>query len=756
MAIYHLTAKIIGRSSGRDSTSASAYRAGVSITDKRTGLTHDYTKRIESVIYSEVIMPDGITWNPCRSELWNAVELKNKRKDAQTAREVEIALPAEISDIERLQLASVFAKSLCNRYGIAADIALHAPRNNNNNYHAHIMLTTDKIEDNKIGRKVREMNSHEELKRIREAWQDHANAALERAGHDSRIDHRTLESQGIDREPTIHEGVAVTAMERKGITTEIRIKNSDIQERNAERETLKLEIKQLEGQKAIEKITQQLKLLQTVNVDPAATPVEKAEAYAQALFGSRGRGYEAYISSNRIRPFIGVVLRLDENNIYQQTSKGYVAVHLRSDVEKILDRQEFKEGEKLEIGYNALADSSEEIRERLSASFSRNIAGDNDKMNLKYEKSGLLQDITLRPFLGIEAEAIESEWQEKQAEIDAIEEAEVAAMEAETYANYYQIEQEIERERQEAKYRHRLLEGLNRAEKEQERQRAEDQRLKREAELEKEHEAELERKQQEAIESAKVEAAVLAISVMTDKELAATKAKLLKQREVSYKQLHDEFVKATVEKTKEKQESLVNKLWEAIKERDKQADIEPIFIGRKAWQAEYDEKKSLAWQLWLEAGGSQDGKNNSEIERRRTDEYATAEAEKVWEAKATSRKFEAELKAHMERQQPGINQELQNIRDEQLQRFEAQQLELERSTGIKIGDRVTYQSNDGQYKLTGILYGLSGDTFDLQCGGQRLSVLRDKGHLEPAQEKEQHTDHSHNQERRRSSGRGGR
>ncbi|MBJ3457182.1 MobA/MobL family protein, partial [Salmonella enterica subsp. enterica serovar Agona] len=54
----------------------------------------------------------------------------------------------------------------------------------------------------------------------REAWADHANRALERAGHDARIDHRTLEAQGIERLPGVHLGPNVVEMEGRGIRTD--------------------------------------------------------------------------------------------------------------------------------------------------------------------------------------------------------------------------------------------------------------------------------------------------------------------------------------------------------------------------------------------------------------------------------------------------------------------------------------------------------------------------------------------------------
>ena len=124
MAIYHLSAQIISRKSGRSSTAAAAYRAGVEITDQRTGEVHDYTRKrgIES---ADIVMPSGSTWSPTRVELWNTVEAKNKRADAQVAREFLVALPDELDAGQRRRLAVDFAQELADRYGIAALSLIH-------------------------------------------------------------------------------------------------------------------------------------------------------------------------------------------------------------------------------------------------------------------------------------------------------------------------------------------------------------------------------------------------------------------------------------------------------------------------------------------------------------------------------------------------------------------------------------------------------------------------------------------------------
>lgn len=227
MANFHMTAKIISRKAGRSATAAAAYRAGVEIIDERTGLVHDYTRKA-GVVSAEIVMPAGSTWMPDRSELWNAVEAKNKRADAQVAREFEVSLPHELDHEQRRKLAVDFAKEIADRYGIAADVAIHAPgkEGDRRNHHAHILTTTNRVDGQGFSNKVRELDliAHNqsgkvgqvnEIDRLRARWAELTNEHLHDAGIDARVDHRSLEAQGIDREPMRHLGPAATGFERR-------------------------------------------------------------------------------------------------------------------------------------------------------------------------------------------------------------------------------------------------------------------------------------------------------------------------------------------------------------------------------------------------------------------------------------------------------------------------------------------------------------------------------------------------------------
>ena len=250
MAIYHCSTKTVNRSSGRTSVASSAYRAGEKLEDERTGLTHDFTRK-DGVAHSEILSNLDIEID--RGELWNLAEKTENRKDARTAREWVIALPDELDPDQRKDLAKDFAMSLVDRYGVIADLAIHEPSKggNDKNHHAHIMLTTRKAEldpNNKLilttktdielsntKRKSLDMGTtQEEIKAIRTKWADLANYALEQAGHNEKIDHRSYADQGNGLQATIHEGTKVTQLRRYGIETEISRFNDNVKQQNSQ------------------------------------------------------------------------------------------------------------------------------------------------------------------------------------------------------------------------------------------------------------------------------------------------------------------------------------------------------------------------------------------------------------------------------------------------------------------------------------------------------------------------------------------
>ncbi len=236
MAIYFLNLKTFGRAGGSSAASAAAYRAGERIRDERTGKTYDHSGR-QDVMHKEIVLPsrfadEEILWARDRASLWNAAEDAETRKNARVAREYLVALPAELSPAQRLTLVRGFSQELSDRYGFAVDFAIHTPRDfpgsDPRNFHAHLLATTREVGLERLGSKTTlEMSDGNrrslglqpainELLHVRERWATVTNEALYEAHVAARVDHRTLESQGIDREPRPHIPRAAFEMERHG------------------------------------------------------------------------------------------------------------------------------------------------------------------------------------------------------------------------------------------------------------------------------------------------------------------------------------------------------------------------------------------------------------------------------------------------------------------------------------------------------------------------------------------------------------
>ena len=249
MAIYNFSVKNISRAQGRSAVACAAYRSGEKLIDERQGKEQDYTKKT-GVEVTRIYAPIGTKAELLeRRQLWNAVEKTERRKDANLAREFEIALPQELNKAEREKLVDELCNKIVERHNVIVDAAIHAPHTDSGsderNYHAHIMFTVRQIDLEtgdfaaKKNRDFNKENSSETVQKWREDFADMTNAHLMRAGHlFSSVDHRSYAAQGLDKEATAHEGSAVTKLRRLGIDTEISLSNDAIKQRNAERHNL--------------------------------------------------------------------------------------------------------------------------------------------------------------------------------------------------------------------------------------------------------------------------------------------------------------------------------------------------------------------------------------------------------------------------------------------------------------------------------------------------------------------------------------
>ncbi len=281
------------RSKGKSSTAAAAYRAGVCITDERTGEVFDYTRK-GGVAHSEIVVPStahddikrlaDMTRSASAKErgkgqegFWNANEKSHKRGDATVAREIEVDLPHELSAEDRKQLAVEFGQELAERYGVGVQVSIHEPRvitdeefarkpnqfhiidpetgkRLNGNWHVHLLLTTQDIGEQGFGKKVRALDPTacrldgraQATEWTRPRWEEKVQQKLNERGVDKLYSTRSKDGTRallIERgqyelaatigEATKHLGVSAAAMERRGLRTELGDKNRAIKEENA-------------------------------------------------------------------------------------------------------------------------------------------------------------------------------------------------------------------------------------------------------------------------------------------------------------------------------------------------------------------------------------------------------------------------------------------------------------------------------------------------------------------------------------------
>jgi Ti-type conjugative transfer relaxase TraA len=219
MAIYHLHVKVIGRKAGSSAVASAAYRSGSRLRDERLERSHDFSSK-HGVVHSEVLLPENApeAWRD-RERLWNDVEAFEARRDAQLAREVEFAIPREMTQAQGIELARDFVRGEFVDRGMIADLNVHwdMAEDGMPKPHAHVMLSMRGVNENGFGQKVRDWNRTEMVERWRERWAELANERLAELDIDARIDHRSLEAQGIALEPQSQIGAPAKRMEDRGI-----------------------------------------------------------------------------------------------------------------------------------------------------------------------------------------------------------------------------------------------------------------------------------------------------------------------------------------------------------------------------------------------------------------------------------------------------------------------------------------------------------------------------------------------------------
>ncbi|MBK3735241.1 hypothetical protein GAY29_19435 [Azospirillum brasilense] len=219
---YHCQVKPVSRSTGRSVVAAAAYRAGVCLTDRLTGIVHDYRLKA-GIVLAEVIVPPGCAWAN-RAALWDAVEAK-ARANGRLATECELAIPHELTPEQAAALVRGFAAEVVAEHRVAADVAIHRPHRRQGggdprNAHAHVLFSHLPVTPEGLGKPASKVFAGAAaVEAIRSRWCEHVNRAYAAAGLDKRQDHRSYRSQGLDLAPGQHLGPQATALERAGVPT---------------------------------------------------------------------------------------------------------------------------------------------------------------------------------------------------------------------------------------------------------------------------------------------------------------------------------------------------------------------------------------------------------------------------------------------------------------------------------------------------------------------------------------------------------
>jgi len=273
MPCPHYKIKIAARSGGACSVAGAAYQSGEKLYDERTNEIKDYPEKT-GIVYTEILLPENAPPEYSdRNTLWNAVEKSENNWNAQLARRIEIALPIELPMETNIRMLREHVQEQFVSKGMIADIAIHDPEPPGHNPHAHVMLTMRALDKNgkwlpksrreyeldANGNRIKDKNGKLKFRKVfttdwdnrdnaekwRHAWEVTQNKYLEAANRPERISMKSYARQGIEQIPTVHMGPAVTAMERRGIKTNIGNLNREIKKHNALIRSLKKAIGKL-------------------------------------------------------------------------------------------------------------------------------------------------------------------------------------------------------------------------------------------------------------------------------------------------------------------------------------------------------------------------------------------------------------------------------------------------------------------------------------------------------------------------------
>ena len=273
MPCPHFEINIVKRSTGSSAVYAAAYQTGEKIYSERER-KYMYHGTKEELVMKEILLPPHAPPDfKDRKTLWNSAEAAEPNWNSQLARRMKITLPRELSLEENIALAREYCQKEFVDKGMIADLAVHDPAPPNHNPHFHVLLTMRPLDENgkwapkshkeymldKDGNRILDKNGRPKKRKVptvdwnargnaetwRHDWEVLQNQYLEHAGRPERVCMQSYERQGLDQIPIVHMGPAATALERKGIRTDIGNLNREIRAANELMDFLKETIRKL-------------------------------------------------------------------------------------------------------------------------------------------------------------------------------------------------------------------------------------------------------------------------------------------------------------------------------------------------------------------------------------------------------------------------------------------------------------------------------------------------------------------------------
>ncbi len=340
---FSITALTRGKTAGP--VARAAYIARCRLHDERTGQTFSYSRR------SGLLEAGAVNWVTGIERLWNESERAETRSNARVAREIKVSIPTELPLDEMRRLVHGFCCNLKDRYGLAAQWAIHAPRfhdrsdgrkverqyragtidqeeyfqiladpeRTNLNFHAHILKSVREKDPTTglFGEKIHSLDRGpgraSEFRDMRSEWEIRANAALQRVGSDARVDLRSYKDmaaagdapEGLAAQPHVgskaNHDAASNYPGRVKARREIHHHNAEIWTAWEQRRALERERARLEASERIASEREAARKVEAAaekrNIAEAKTEQEAREAARGAMhITSLRSGYEDVIA----------------------------------------------------------------------------------------------------------------------------------------------------------------------------------------------------------------------------------------------------------------------------------------------------------------------------------------------------------------------------------------------------------------------------------------------------------------------------